>query len=72
MPFACASLARHIYHCLKFQEPYPLEKAFGRILTSHFDDLAKSKIQINLEGTFKVNLDAHLSQEVELNPSLRK
>jgi hypothetical protein len=28
MPFACAALARHVYHCLKYQEPYQLEKAF--------------------------------------------
>ena len=53
MPFACAALARHIYHCLKFQEPYQLEKAFGRVLTSHVEDLAKSKFQDDLEGTFR-------------------
>ena len=71
MPFACAALARHIYHCLKFQEPYQLEKAFGRVLTSHVDDLVKSKFQADLEGTFEV-MDAHLPQEVELQPPLRK
>ena len=71
MPFACAALARHIYHCLKFQEPYQLEKAFGRVLTSHVDDPAKSKFQADLEGTFEV-MDAHLPQEVELQPPLRK
>jgi len=40
-------------------------------LPSHFDDLAKSKFQADLEGTFEV-MDAHLSQEVELQPPLRK
>ena len=71
MPFACAALARHIYHCLKFQEPYQLEKAFGRVLMSHVDDPAKSKFQADLEGSFEV-MDAHLPQEVELQPPLRK
>jgi hypothetical protein len=48
-----------------------LEKAFGRVLTSHVEDLAKSKFQDDLEGTFEV-MDAHLSQEEELQPPLRK
>jgi len=39
---------------LKFQEPYPLEKAFVRILTPHFDDLAKSKNQADFEGSYTV------------------
>jgi hypothetical protein len=46
MSFACAALARHIYHCLKFQEPYQLEKAFGMVLTSHVDNFAKSKFRL--------------------------
>ncbi len=28
MPYVCAALARHIYHCLKFKDPYDVEKAF--------------------------------------------
>jgi len=28
MPFVCAALVRHIYHCLKFKDPYNVEKAF--------------------------------------------
>jgi transposase len=28
MPFVCAALARHIYHCLKFNDPYDVDKAF--------------------------------------------
>lgn len=28
MPFVCAALARHIYHCLKFNDPYDVKKAF--------------------------------------------
>lgn len=28
MPFVCAALARHIYHSLKFNDPYDVEKAF--------------------------------------------
>jgi len=28
MPFVCAALARHIYHGLKLNDPYDVEKAF--------------------------------------------
>lgn len=27
-PFLCAALARHIYHCLKYEDPYDVETAF--------------------------------------------
>jgi hypothetical protein len=29
MPYLCAALARHVYHCLKFRDPYTVEKAFS-------------------------------------------
>jgi len=32
MPFVCAALARHIYHCLKFNDPYDVQRAFQRSL----------------------------------------
>lgn len=28
MPFVCAALARHFYHCLKYKEPYKTDKIF--------------------------------------------
>jgi hypothetical protein len=34
MPFVCAALARHIYHCLKFKQPYDVEKALWRLIWS--------------------------------------
>lgn len=65
MPFACAALARHVYHCLKYQEPYQVEKAFGRAqsLTAHRP--SKTAEQADLDEAFEV-MDAHLSQDQEL------
>jgi hypothetical protein len=60
MPFACAALARHIYHCLKFQEPYDLAKAFGGSVSSPASEQALVDFQADLEGKFEV-MDAHLS-----------
>ena len=28
IPFVCAALARHIYHCLKFNAPHDVKRAF--------------------------------------------
>ena len=60
MPFACAALARHVYHCLKFQEPYQLEKAFGRAQSLLAQTTAETVIQADLDKEFKV-MDAYLS-----------
>jgi transposase len=60
MPFACAALARHIYHCLKVQEPYQLEKAFGRTPSLPTQTTAETVTQADLEKQFKV-MDAYLS-----------
>jgi len=60
MLFACAALARHVYHCLKFQEPYQLEKAFGRAQPLPAQRAAETVIQADLENDFKV-MDAYLS-----------
>ena len=62
MPFACAALARHVYHCLKFQEPYQLEKAFGRAQSLPALGQAKTASQADLEGTFET-MEAYLSQK---------
>jgi len=29
MPFVCAALARNIYHCLRFKEPYDVKEVLG-------------------------------------------
>jgi transposase len=60
MPFACAALARHVYHCLKAQEPYQLEKAFGRAQSLPAQTTAETATQADLEKQFKV-MDAYLS-----------
>jgi len=59
MPFAYAALARHVYHCLKFQEPYQLEKAFGRAQPLPAQALAE-EFQTDLEKKFEV-MDAYNS-----------
>jgi transposase len=65
MPFACAALTRHVYHCLKFQEPYQLEKAFGRALSLSALGQTKTAIQADLEEQFET-MDAQLSQKDSL------
>jgi transposase len=60
MPFACAALARHVYHCLKFQEPYQVEKAFGRDTSWPTTPRTQTNSQADLEQPFEI-MDAHLS-----------
>ncbi len=60
MPFACAALARHVYHCLKFQEPYHAEKAFGRDQSLPTTRLAKLDTPANLQQSFE-SMVIHLS-----------
>jgi len=62
MPFVCAALARHIYHCLKFQEPYDVVKAFGRRLPSLVSEPALVDLKASLDDKFEA-LEAHLSLE---------
>jgi hypothetical protein len=64
MPYVCAALARHIYHCLKFQEPYDVEKAFGEPASSHAFEQAIEDLRADLEDSFEV-MEAQLSQEME-------
>lgn len=54
MPFVCAALARHIYHCLKFQEPYDVTKSFEGSISLPASDQALVDFQANLEGKFEV------------------
>ena len=64
MPYVCAALARHIYHCLKFQEPYDVVKAFGEPVSSHAFEQAIEDLRAGLEDKFEV-MEAQLSQEME-------
>lgn len=64
MPNVCAALARHIYHCLKFQEPYDVEKAFGEPASSRAFEQAIEDLRADLEDSFEV-MEAQLSQEME-------
>jgi hypothetical protein len=54
MPYVCAALARHIYHCLKYQEPYDVEKAFGEPVSSHADEEAMEDLRAGLKDKFEV------------------
>jgi hypothetical protein len=60
MPFVCAALARHIYHCLKFKQPYDVEKAFGVVLPAF--EQALLDLQADLDEGFAV-MEAHLTLE---------
>jgi transposase len=53
MPFACAALARHIYHCLKFEQPYDASKAFGRQSSKIAADPALLDLQASLDERFE-------------------
>jgi hypothetical protein len=54
MPFVCAALARHIYHCLKYNDPYDIEKAF------------QGSAPIPASGEDLVNLEADLDEKFEV------
>ncbi|MFQ5944486.1 MAG: hypothetical protein ACE5JF_13135, partial [Anaerolineales bacterium] len=62
MPYVCAALARHIYHCLKSQEPYDVEKAFGEPVFSLASEQAIEGLRAALEDKFEA-MEAHLIQE---------
>lgn len=62
MPYVCAALARHIYHCLKSQEPYDVEKAFGEPVFSLASEQAIEGLRAGLEDKFEA-MEAHLIQE---------
>jgi hypothetical protein len=62
MPSVCAALARHIYHCLKFNDPYDVAKAFPGSTTIPATDEDSLDLDANLEESFEV-MTAHLDQE---------
>jgi hypothetical protein len=62
MPFVCATVARHVYHCLKFQEPYNVEKAFGGSALSPASEQALVDFEAGLDERFEV-MEARLVEE---------
>jgi hypothetical protein len=62
MPFVCAALARHIYHCFKFNDPYDVEEAFeGSSFVPALDDESLD-LAADLDEEFEV-MEASLDQE---------
>ncbi len=62
MPFACAALARHIFHCLKSQQPYDVRQAFGGAAPQPGKTLAAGDRQAELDERFQV-MEAHLDRQ---------
>ena len=61
MPFVCAALARHIYHCLKFKDPYDPEKAFRGSSSTLASQQELADLRVDLDEKFEV-MEAHLRQ----------
>jgi transposase len=61
MPFACAALARHIYHCLKFKDPYDVKKAFRGSSPAPASEERWLNLSASLDETFEA-MDASLCQ----------
>ena len=61
MPFVCAALARHIYHCLKHEEPYDVHKAFRGRYPLPGTEQEMLELEVELEGKFEI-VEAHLYQ----------
>jgi transposase len=68
MPFACAALARHIYHCLKFGEAYDVAKTFAASQLLPAAEQAAQDLRTDLDGQFEV-MDAYLCTS-DAEPSL--
>jgi hypothetical protein len=61
MPFVCAALVRHIYHCLKFNDPYDVEKAFQGSVLAPASEEEWLDLEANLDERFEV-MDASFHQ----------
>jgi len=61
MPLVCAALARHIYHCLKFNEPYDVARAFRDLPLVSTSDEGMWDLGADLDEKFE-ELEASLSQ----------
>jgi hypothetical protein len=60
MPFVCAALARHFYHCLKYKEPYKTDKIFKCSLPLPTSIPVAEVPRQDLDEQFEI-MDAHLS-----------
>jgi hypothetical protein len=54
MPFACAALARHIYHCLKEKDPYDVTKVFRRSRIPRASHQVLAALQEDLDEKFEI------------------
>ncbi|UCC76591.1 MAG: hypothetical protein JSW37_13965, partial [Anaerolineales bacterium] len=61
MPFVCAALARHIYHCLKFNDPYDVEKAFQGSVPAPASEAEWLDLREDLDERFE-EMEASLCQ----------
>jgi hypothetical protein len=61
MPFVCAALARHIYHCLKFSDPYDVEKAFQGSVPAPASEAEWLNLREDLDEKFE-EMEASLCQ----------
>ena len=61
MPFVCAALARHIYHCLKLNDPYDVEKAFQGSMPVPASEEEALSLGAELNERFEV-MEASLSR----------
>jgi len=61
MPFVCAALARHIYHCLKFKDPYDVEKAFRGSAPTPASEQEWMDLRADLDEKFEA-MKAYLCQ----------
>jgi hypothetical protein len=59
MPYVCAALARHIYHCLKFNDPYDVEKAFRGSALCPASEEEWLSLDASLDDKFEV-MEDHL------------
>jgi hypothetical protein len=62
MPFVCAALARHIYHCLKFKDPYDVEKAFRDSSPTPASEQELADLRADLNEKFE-EMEVHLHQK---------
>jgi hypothetical protein len=60
MPFVCAALARHIYHCLKLNDPYDVEKAFRGTMPVPASEEEELSLGAELDERFEA-MEASLS-----------
>lgn len=61
MPYVCAALARHIYHCLKFNDPYDVERAFQGSSLHPASEEEWLNLRTTLDEKFE-GMEAHLCQ----------